>query len=260
MTDRLEVDIREKRYAKTDGTVFTALRDVAFQLEGGDFAVLFGPSGCGKTTLLNIVAGLDAEFAGTVRLDDKPPAAQRLGYVFQEPRLLPWRTVRQNVELVLPADADRSSVPALLDRVGLAGFHDVYPAQLSTGMARRAAIARAFAVEPELLLMDEPFVSLDEATAARLRRQLLALWQSRPTCVLFVTHHLREAVELADRIILLSAAPGRLLAEIAVPLPRDRRSDPAAVERVAREIAAAYLPPASVSDGTEEGERRSSLL
>jgi len=127
-------------------------------------------------------------------------------------------------------------------------------------MARRAAIARAFAVEPELLLMDEPFVSLDEATAARLRRQLIALWQSRPTRVLFVTHHLREAVELADRIILLSAAPGRLLAEIPVPLPRERRSDPAAVERVAREIAAAYLPPAAISDGAEEGGRRTSLL
>ena len=259
MTGGLQVEIREKRFAKADGAALTVLREVSFRLESGDFAVLFGPSGCGKTTLLNIIAGLDPEFEGRVTLDGKPPSARRIGYVFQEPRLLPWRTVLENVELVLPPGANRAAIPALLDRVGLAGFHDVYPAQLSIGMARRVAIARAFAIEPELLLMDEPFVSLDEPTAARMRRQLLELWRSRPTRVLFVTHHLREAVELADRILLLSAGPARLLAEIKVPLPREQRSDPVAVERVAREIAAAYLPPTTVSERPEEPGRRSSL-
>ncbi len=253
MTDRLDVDIREKRFARSDGSELIVMREIAFHLASGDFAVLFGPSGCGKTTLLNIVAGLDPDFSGSVRLGGKPPAALRIGYVFQEPRLLPWRSVQENVELVLAPGADRSTIPSLLDRVGLADFKHAYPAQLSVGMARRAAIARAFAVEPELLLMDEPFVSLDEVTAARMRSQLVDLWQSRPTRVLFVTHNLREAVELADRILLLSEAPGRLLAEIPVSLPRDRRSDPAAVERVSREIAATYLRPAIIGDKWGEG-------
>jgi NitT/TauT family transport system ATP-binding protein len=249
--DRLDVDIPEKQFVRADGSRLTVLRDVAFHLEGGDFAVLFGPSGCGKTTLLNIVAGLDTDFTGSVRLGGKRPGDLRVGYVFQEPRLLPWRSVFDNVALVQPAGPDSVAVSPLLDRVGLAGFHDAFPAQLSVGMARRAAIARAFAVEPELLLMDEPFVSLDEATAVRMRAQLIELWQSRPTRVLFVTHNLREAVELGDRILLLSAAPGRLLAEIAVPLPREHRSDGAAVERVSQEIAAAYLPPAMVNARAE---------
>lgn len=260
MSDWLDVDIREKRFARPDGGDLIVMRDIAFHLGRSDFAVLFGPSGCGKTTLLNIVAGLDPDFSGSVHLGGKPASALRIGYVFQEPRLLPWRSVLENVELVLSPGADRSAIPPLLDRVGLADFKDVYPAQLSVGMARRAAIARAFAVEPELLLMDEPFVSLDEATAARMRSQLVELWQSRPTRVLFVTHNLREAVELADRILLLSEAPGRLMAEIPVPLPRERRSDPAAVERVSREIAARYLRSASVSDSAAREAPRSSLL
>jgi NitT/TauT family transport system ATP-binding protein len=239
---RFAIEVREKSFVRADGTVLTVLRDVGFAIEGNDFTVVFGPSGCGKTTLLKIIAGLDTAFVGSVR---PAAAALRIGYVFQEPRLLPWRSVRQNVELVLPPHADPCAVPPLLDRVGLTGFHDALPGQLSVGMARRAAIARALAIDPQLVLMDEPFVSLDEATAARIRTQLVEFWQSRPTAVLLVTHNLREAVELADRILLLSASPGRLRAEIKVPLSRARRSDAAAVERVAREIAADFLLPAA---------------
>jgi ABC-type nitrate/sulfonate/bicarbonate transport system ATPase subunit len=149
---------------------------------------------------------------------------------------LPWRTLRQNVALALPSGADPSAVPRIIEEMGLTEFSDVYPSRLSVGMARRASLARAFAVEPELLLMDEPFVSVDDATAQRLRRQLLALWNSRPTAVLFVTHSQREAVELADRILILSASPGRLIAEVPVPLARERRSDPAELDRISREI------------------------
>jgi NitT/TauT family transport system ATP-binding protein len=233
----LEVDIRAKDFAAPDGTPRPVLRDVAFRLEPGAFVALLGPSGCGKTTLLNLVAGLDARFSGSVRVSDAPPSGMRIGYVFQQPRLLPWRTVFENIALALPHGADTSSILALLDEVGLAEARDVYPHRLSLGMARRAAIARAFAIRPELLLMDEPFVSLDEASADRLRQMLLALWRSYPTTVLFVTHDLREAIVLADRILIMSAAPGRLQAEFAVPLPRAQRGDPAAVEAVRGELA-----------------------
>jgi ABC-type nitrate/sulfonate/bicarbonate transport system ATPase subunit len=236
VTGRLDVKIAEKRFPTPTGARRMVLRDVAFHTHSREFVVVLGPSGCGKTTLLNIVAGLDRDFAGSVRLAGKPPDAARIGYVFQSPRLLPWRTVRQNVELALPSGADRSAVPRIIEEMGLTEFSDVYPSRLSVGMARRASLARAFAVEPELLLMDEPFVSIDEATARRLRRQLLALWNSRPTAVLFVTHDQREAVELADRILILSESPGRLIAEVPVPLARERRSDPAELDRFCREI------------------------
>jgi NitT/TauT family transport system ATP-binding protein len=232
----LAVDLAAKSFRGPDGTPRIVVHDVAFRVRPGEFVAIVGPSGCGKTTLLNIVAGLDPDFTGSVRLGDLPPAAVRLGYVFQNPRLLPWRTVYENVALVLPGAADRAAILRLLDEVGLAGAADVFPSRLSLGMARRASIARAFAIEPELLLMDEPFASLDEASAERLRRVLVALWRARPTGVLFVTHDLREAVELADRILLLSDSPGRLLADVPVPLPRERRADRAALDAARAEI------------------------
>jgi ABC-type nitrate/sulfonate/bicarbonate transport system ATPase subunit len=233
----LAVDVREKRFAVPAGPPRLVLRDVAFRMTPGAFVALLGPSGCGKTTLLNIVAGLDTQFAGSVRIGDALPASVRIGYVFQQPRLLPWRTVFENIALVLPHNADRAGIAALLDEVGLAGSHHVHPHRLSVGMARRAAIARAFAIRPELLLMDEPFVSLDAAAADRLRHVLVELWRSRPTTVLFVTHDLNEAIVLADRILVLSDAPGRLLGDIAVTLPREQRSDRAAVEAFRGELA-----------------------
>jgi NitT/TauT family transport system ATP-binding protein len=226
----LDVEVKAKDFAGPDGRQRPVLRDVAFRLEPGAFVAVLGPSGCGKTTLLNLVAGLDTAFSGSLRVADAPPDGMRIGYVFQQPRLLPWRTVFENIALALPRDADAAPIMALLDEVGLAEARDVYPHRLSVGMARRAAIARAFAIRPELLLMDEPFVSLDEATAERLREMLLALWRSHPTTVLFVTHDLHEAIVLADRILILSAAPGRLLADVAVALPREQRSDRATVE------------------------------
>ena len=232
---RLDVEIVEKRFPTPTGARRAILADIAFHMHAREFVVVLGPSGCGKTTLLNIVAGLDRDFTGSVRLADKPPDAARIGYVFQTPRLLPWRTVLENVALVLPIGADPSAAPRLMEEVGLSDFARAYPLRLSVGMARRASLARAFAVEPELLLMDEPFVSIDAATAHRMRRQLLALWASRPTAVLFVTHNTREAAELADRILILSSVPGRLIADILVPLSREQRSE-TEIDRVCREI------------------------
>src|SRR5690242_19368941 len=235
---RLEVEIIEKKFPAPSGGTRPVLRDVTFEMHDREWVVLLGPSGCGKTTLLNIVAGLDRDFLGSVRLAGEPPRAARIGYVFQTPRLLPWRTDFENIALVLPTETDPSIVSRLIAEVGLTEFAGAYPARLSVGMARRVSLARAFAVEPELLLMDEPFVSIDEPTAHRLRQQLLVLWRARPTAVLFVTHNTREAVELADRILILSSSPGRLIADLAVPLPRERRSDPSEIDRFCREIEA----------------------
>jgi ABC-type nitrate/sulfonate/bicarbonate transport system ATPase subunit len=232
----LVVEIRGKSFAAADGAPRLVLRDVAFRIAPGEFVALVGPSGCGKTTLLNLIAGLDADFTGSVRLGDAPTAEARLGYVFQQPRLLPWRTVFENIALVLREPAAPGAIERLLDEVGLAGARDAYPARLSLGMARRAAIARALAIAPELLLMDEPFASLDEVTADRLRALVVELWRARPTTVLFVTHDAREAVLLADRILFLSEPPGRLLADLPVKLAREARADRAAVEAARAEL------------------------
>jgi NitT/TauT family transport system ATP-binding protein len=223
------VSVREKRFSGNDPEPSKlVLRDVAFQVSPGEFVAIVGPSGCGKTTLLNIVAGLDNDFIGRIdlRSDAAPP---RIGYVFQNPRLLPWRTVWENIAIVLPKGADPAAIDQLLHEVGLSEERNVYASRLSVGMARRAAIARALVIQPNLVLMDEPFVSLEETMAQRLRQMLLQLLRRRPTSVLFVTHDLREAVVLADRVLLLSPAPGRLVADLPVSLPREKR-DAAAVE------------------------------
>ncbi|MFG0286116.1 MAG: ABC transporter ATP-binding protein, partial [Phycisphaerales bacterium JB039] len=200
---------------------------------------VIGPSGCGKTTLLNIVAGLDRAFDGGLTLPSVPGRAEPVvGYVFQSPRLLPWRTVKQNVELPLsPEQAASGIADELLEAAGLGAFRDAYPQRLSLGMSRRVALVRAFAVQPDLMLLDEPFVSLDEPTAQRLRVLLLEMWQARPTTVLFVSHNLREALFLADRLVLLSASPGHVLLEQPVELARDAR-DNGAIEALRAELIA----------------------
>ena len=229
--NRLEIDIGLKRFAPVDrADEQIALKDVRLGVPSGAFVCVVGPSGCGKTTLLNIVAGLDRAFDGRIDYGDNQ-VRPRIGYVFQEPRLLPWRTAGENIELVLSHTGRHSGiVDELLAATGLEKARHVYTNRLSLGMSRRVALARAFAVEPELLLMDEPFVSLDEATARQLRLLLLDIWRARPTTVLFVTHDLREAIALADRIVILSPSPGSVLAEVPVDLPRDRRGDEAAID------------------------------
>lgn len=229
----LILDIGEKRYAAVGAAPeHVALKDLHVTVRHGEFVCLLGPSGCGKTTLLNIVSGLDRDYDGRVSL---PSVAERgeavIGYVFQTARLLPWRSVAENIELVLkPEQIASGVVEELLAATGLSKFRDAYPQRLSIGMGRRVALARAFAVQPDLLLLDEPFASLDEETAQRLRVLLLEIWRTRPTTVLFVSHNLREAIFVADRILLLSGSPGTLLTDIAVNLPRDARVRPAEIE------------------------------
>ena len=207
------------------------LGELAFSLGNGEVAALVGPSGCGKTTLLRIIAGLDSDFEGSVAL----PAHGMLGMVFQEPRLLPWRTVEQNVRLAAPQATD-AALGTLFQALGLTAHRDHFPGELSLGLARRVALARAFAVEPDLLLLDEPFVSLDDALAARLRDELADLVNRRPITTLLVTHNVEEAIGLADRLLLLSLSPARVLADVPVTRPRTPRT-PQELAAMRQEIA-----------------------
>jgi NitT/TauT family transport system ATP-binding protein len=217
--DRLDVSIKQKSYRSASGGQLQVLGELAFSLAHGEVGALVGPSGCGKTTLLRIIAGLDRDYEGRVTL----PAHGTLGMVFQEPRLLPWRTVEQNVRLAAPHATD-AVLETLFQALGLGAHRDHYPGELSLGLARRVALARAFAVGPDLLLLDEPFVSLDDALAARLRDELAELVGRRPVTTLLVTHNIEEAIGLADRLLLLSASPARVVAEVPVARPRAART------------------------------------
>jgi ABC-type nitrate/sulfonate/bicarbonate transport system ATPase subunit len=222
---RLRVD------AKSFGAT-PVIDGVTLDLRPGTLTALVGPSGAGKTTLLNILAGLDRDFAGDINWDGG--RSGRVGYCFQEPRLMPWLSLRRNLELVVAdADAAGAHIDHLLERVGLAERADALPAELSGGMQRRAALARAMAVRPSLLLLDEPFASLDAPTAAGLRRLVLELWREQGNATLLVTHHLREALELADSVVFLDRGPARVvLREVLSPSRRDPAAtrDPAALE------------------------------
>lgn len=203
-----------------DGTPVEVVRGLKLRLEAGSFGALIGPSGCGKTTILKIAAGLDPDFRGRVRV----PGSGRLGIVFQEPRLLPWRTVDQNIRFALPAHEAGADLKEMIEILGLGSHLAQYPGELSLGLARRAAIARAFAARPDFLLLDEPFVSLDETVATRLRNELVALTTRTKVTTLFVTHDLAEAIQLADRLFFLSDRPARIIAEKTLPPPRGARS------------------------------------
>lgn len=220
----LSIQIDTKAYPRAADKPI--LEGINFEISPAEFVAVIGPSGCGKTTLMNIVAGLDTAFSG--RVDWPEDATQRrLGYVFQNPRLLPWLSVRENVRLVLDdPDSATERIDGLLDAMELTAFADYYPNRISLGMQRRAALARAFAVEPQLLLMDEPFVSLDLPTASLLRSLLLRVWDTHRSRVLFVTHDLREATQLADRILFLSRSPARVIGQAEVDIPRAQRAAP----------------------------------
>ncbi len=229
----LEIDIKTKRYPSADGAPpQTVLRDVVLAVEAAQFLCILGPSGCGKTTMLNLIAGLDRDFEGRISIARGPGGDEpKIGYVFQNPVLLPWRSVIENLRLVMSADQIARELDlGLLDAMGLLDYRDAYPKSLSLGMSRRVALARAFAVEPDLLLMDEPFVSLDESTADGLRRLLLRIWRAKPTTVLFVTHDSREAVQLAQRIIVLCASPATIVRDRRIALTAEQRADPAQLE------------------------------
>jgi NitT/TauT family transport system ATP-binding protein len=221
----------EKIYLSRDGEL-KALKDISFQIFEGEFVSLVGPSGCGKTTLLRIMGGLLQPEKGAVRIDRQvlTQPRQEIGFVFQSPTLMPWRTVLRNVTLPLEVqgkdgDESRDRAMDLLGLVGLLGFENSYPHELSGGMQQRVAIARALVYDPSILLMDEPFGSLDAITRSQMNLELLRIWRATGKTIVMVTHNIQEAIFLADRVLIMSARPGHIQATVPIDLPRPRHPD-----------------------------------
>ena len=226
---RVVVDRVGKQYAGSTGNPVTALENVCLTVEEEEFIVLVGPSGCGKSTLLNMVGGLLAPTSGRIVMEglreDRDPS---VGIVFQEVGLFPWRTVESNIEFGLEESSlslaeRRERVQRHIELVGLSGFEHSYPHQLSGGMRQRAGIARTLAIQPDLLLMDEPFSALDAQTRTLMQEELLRIWETHRLSTLYVTHNIQEAVYLADRIVVLSRRPGRVNSILTIDLPRRGR-------------------------------------
>lgn len=218
----------KKLFTQKSGSL-TAIENVNMDVFDKEFVCILGPSGCGKSTLLNILARLDDAYEGLVEVGGRSlqETTIRLAYVFQDPRLLPWLTVEQNLRFVLHCsgidkDLSVSRVGTYLEMVGLKGFEKSFPYQLSGGMQQRASIARALCIDPDVLLMDEPFSGLDEITARSLRRELMKIWQETAKTVIFVTHNWYEASYLADRILIMKERPGNIAKEVNVGIVRPR--------------------------------------
>ncbi len=223
------IEIRASKRFSTQTGDLVVFEDLELKIGEGEFVCIVGRSGCGKSTLLRIIANLDAATSGEVSLGRKEGGSVKIGFIFQEAGLFPWRTVRDNVKLGLEIRGVRNSereqrVRDIIEIVRLQGFESYFPHQLSGGMAQRVAIARAFVIDPELLLMDEPFASLDYNTRAEMQVELLRVWQQLKKTVVFVTHNVDEAVFLADRIIVLGGNPSSVRANIRITLPRPRRA------------------------------------
>lgn len=229
----LKIHNLKKTFTDESGNEFVVLNDISSAVTEGSFTSIMGPSGCGKSTLLNILAGLHSFDQGEIEWQGSSTAPQNLpiGYVFQEPRLLNWRTVEGNITFALngqnvPKDEHNAIIDDVLDTVGLADERKTYPLRLSGGMRQRVGIARALAVNPEILLMDEPFSDLDELTARDLRRDLINLWQETEKTIIFVTHDISEAVFLSDEVIFLDTQ-GEIFNETTIDEPRPRNPDDA---------------------------------
>lgn len=220
MADALSVSILRKVYGADGPEPVEAVRDLSFTIRRSEIACLIGPSGAGKTTTLRILLGLDDAYEGAVTPD---PREARIAMVFQEPRLLPWRSVEQNVRLGLPRPERGRDLDGLFESLGLTPWRGRYPGKLSLGMARRVALARALALRPRILVLDEPFVSLDDRAAASLREIVVETVGREGMSVLMVTHNVAEAIEIADRLLLVSARPASLLADVTLDRPRNRR-------------------------------------
>jgi NitT/TauT family transport system ATP-binding protein len=224
----LTLDRVAKRF-EARNRVVTALHATTLSVAAGEFVTLVGPSGCGKSTLLNIISGLTPASGGSVLLDGQPITGvnRRVGYITQQDNLFPWRTLRENVALPLelagmPVKERREKAEWWLSRVGLGGFGDAYPYELSGGMRQRGSIVRTLIYEPPVILMDEPFGPLDAQTRIVLQDMLLSVWEDARSTIVFVTHDLIEAIALSDRVLLMSARPGRIVRNDAVDIPRPR--------------------------------------
>ncbi len=224
----LHVNIKKKAFTSAGLTTpCTVFSDFKLDFNAQQLTCIIGPSGCGKTTLLNIIAGIDKDFTGSVRLSDQPQGStQKVSYVFQTPRLLPWRTVLENIQLIIgKSPASLLKTQQVMQQLGLIEQLNSYPAHLSIGMQRRVSLARAIISDRDTLLMDEPFVSLDNVNAMKARQLLLQVLDLHPKHVIFVTHDLDEAITLADRIVFLSDAPCQVLADIPISTKRLARNN-----------------------------------
>jgi NitT/TauT family transport system ATP-binding protein len=228
---RIEISGLTKRFLTPGGELFTALRDVTFTVEPGQFCAVVGPTGCGKSTTLSMVSGLDRPSEGSVRVGGREVdgITDGVSFMFQADALLPWKTVLGNVLMGpvfrgVPKQEAHASARDWLRRVGLAGFEDRYPHQLSGGMRKRVAMAAALINEPKILIMDEPFGALDVQTKAIMSTELLTLWEQIRPSVIFITHDLDEAVALADRVVVMTSSPGSVKAVFDIDLPRPRGS------------------------------------
>jgi len=228
----IKIEIDSKAYWQDHAnSKLLVLSDINFEVESGQICCIVGPSGCGKTSLLNIISKLDEDYHGSININggavsvDPPP-----GYMFQSPRLMPWLNVRENIELVCRKQESSDKIDRLLQEFGLEEFANSYPARLSGGMRRRVALARALINDPSLLLLDEPFISLDTPIANHLRRLLLEVSERRSSTILYVTHDLREALYLADRILFMSSRPAEIVLDMAVDIPRPRTPEGEEIE------------------------------
>jgi NitT/TauT family transport system ATP-binding protein len=225
MATKIKISHLRKEFRNNDGGIKVAIDDVSLSMEDGSFTTVVGPSGCGKSTMLNIMAGIETVTSGEIAIATEANRPPRVGYVFQAARLLPWMSVMDNMEFVRPRDADkakhRQSAEHYLKMVGLGGEFDRFPLQLSGGMQQRVGIARALAIDPDVLLMDEPFSHLDELNAEKLRVELSRIWKETGKTIIFVTHDLQEAITLGDRMVIFSFN-GQLKDDLAIDLPRPR--------------------------------------
>lgn len=231
--ENLAIEIRNVHKIFETGTnQIIALKDIDLQVKSGAFVSLIGPSGCGKTSLIRIVGDLEQASSGYVRVNGKTPTKARLaresGMVFQNPALLGWRTVEENI--ALPGEIFKDlqvlqRAKEMVQTVGLGGFEQAYPRELSGGMKSRVSIARALTFRPSVLLMDEPFSALDEMTRERMQFELLRVWQEYKPAVIFITHSISEAILLSDRVVVMSIRPGQIIENLVVDFPRPRVSD-----------------------------------
>jgi NitT/TauT family transport system ATP-binding protein len=229
-TSAIELRDVTKRFLTPGGQVYTAIRDITFSVAPGEFCAVVGPTGCGKSTTLSLISGLEPASEGLVQVMGEPVQGidPRIGYVFQTDAVFPWKNVLSNVATG-PLFRGQRKAEAMararewIGRVGLAGFEDRYPHQLSGGMRKRVALAQTFINEPQILLMDEPFSALDVQTRTLMEDELLTLWSSLKTSVVFVTHDLEEAIALSDRVCVLTAGPGTVKGIYAIDLPRPRK-------------------------------------